>query len=74
MTSDNYLKFLVDELKPFIDDNFRTLSGRSNTYTMGASMGGSISAYAISEYPDIFGGAACLSTGRGGIILDGNPS
>ena len=62
VTSDNYLKFLVDELKPFIDDNFRTLSGRSNTYTMGASMGGSISAYAISEYPDIFGGAACLST------------
>ena len=25
-------------------------------------MGGMISAYAISEYPEIFGGAACLST------------
>ena len=39
---------------------------------MGSSMGGLISAYAISEYPDVFGGAACLSThwvaGDGAVI------
>lgn len=29
---------------------------------MGSSMGGLISLYAISEYPGVFGGAACLST------------
>mgnify|MGYP003317286405 CR=1 FL=1 len=29
---------------------------------MGSSMGGMISAYAISQYPDVFAGAACLST------------
>ena len=60
--SDNYLKFLTQELKPFVDKNFRTLRDRDNTFVMGSSMGGSISAYAISEYPDIFGAAACLST------------
>lgn len=29
---------------------------------MGSSMGGLVSLYAISEYPEIFGGAGCLST------------
>ena len=29
---------------------------------MGSSMGGLISAYAIAEYPGVFGGAACLSS------------
>ncbi len=60
--SDAYLKFLVTELKPFIDKTYRTKPGRADTFVMGSSMGGLISAYAISEYPDVFGGAACLST------------
>ncbi|PKP40113.1 MAG: esterase [Bacteroidetes bacterium HGW-Bacteroidetes-13] len=60
--SDNYLKFIVTELKPFIDRNFSTLSDSANTFVVGSSMGGLISMYAISEYPNIFGGAACLST------------
>lgn len=29
---------------------------------IGSSMGGLISVYAISEYPEVFGGVACLST------------
>ncbi len=60
--SDKYLKFLVTELKPFIDINFSTLKDRSNTFIAGSSMGGLISMYAICEYPTVFGGAACLST------------
>ena len=60
--SDEYLKFLVEELKPFIDRNYRTQSDRDNTFILGSSMGGLISCYAISEYPDVFGGAACMST------------
>ena len=60
--SDRYLKFVVEELKPFVDRNYRTSSDRENTFIMGSSMGGLISAYAISEYPDVFGAAACLST------------
>jgi predicted alpha/beta superfamily hydrolase len=60
--SDNYLKFIVTELKPFIDKNYSTLSERENTFIMGSSMGALMSLYAISEYPEIFGGAACMST------------
>jgi len=60
--SDNYLKFIVEELKPFVDINYRTKPDRENTFIMGSSKGGLISTYAISEYPQVFGGAACLST------------
>lgn len=60
--ADNYLKFLVYELKPFIDKNYSTLPAREHTFIMGSSMGGLISAYAVCEYPEVFGGAACLST------------
>ncbi|HWR94551.1 MAG TPA: alpha/beta hydrolase-fold protein [Flavobacterium sp.] len=60
--SDLYLKFLVTELKPFIDKNFSTKPEQKNTFIAGSSMGGLISMYAICEYPKVFGGAACLST------------
>lgn len=60
--SDNYLKFIVEELKPYIDKNYSVSSDQANTYIMGSSMGGLISMYAICEYPEVFGGAACLST------------
>lgn len=60
--SDNYLKFLVTELKPFVDKNYRTNSSRQDTFVAGSSMGGLISLYAVSEYPEVFGGAACIST------------
>ena len=61
-TSDNYLAFLVEELKPFIDETYRTRPGREDTFVIGSSLGGLISAYAIAEYPDVFGGAACMSS------------
>ncbi len=60
--SDRQLKFLVEELKPFIDATFMTKPDRSHTFIAGSSMGGLISAYAVCEYPHVFGGAACLST------------
>lgn len=62
LKADNYLKFLVDELKPFIDSTYSTKRAPEHTYLMGSSMGGLISIYGLSEYPDVFGGAACLST------------
>ena len=72
--SDNYLKFLVTELKPFIDKTFSTAKDQQNTFVLGSSMGGLISMYAICEYPKVFGGAACLSTHWTGIYqLDDNP-
>ena len=60
--SDLHLKFLVTELKPFIDKTFSTKKDAANTFIAGSSMGGLISMYAICEYPEIFGGAACIST------------
>ena len=60
--SDRYLAFMVEELKPLIDRSFRTLPGRADTVVMGSSMGGLISQYAMSRYPDVFGGAGCVST------------
>lgn len=61
LTGDAYLKFLVEELKPRIDEEYRTLTGREDTFVAGSSMGGLISLYALAEYPDVFGGAACIS-------------
>lgn len=60
--SDNYLKFIVQELKPYIDKKYAVLADKENTFIAGSSMGGLISMYAICEYPEVFGGAACLST------------
>jgi len=62
LNGDNYLKFLVEELKPEIEKNFSVLTDKSNTFIMGSSMGGLMSMYAIFEYPKVFGGAACIST------------
>lgn len=62
LQSDSYLQFLVEELKPFIDNHYSTRPDKGNTMVMGSSMGGLISMYAICEYPEIFGAAACLST------------
>lgn len=74
LLADNYLRFLVQELKPYIDKNFSTKKDRDNTFVAGSSMGGLISMYAISEYPEIFGGAACLSTHWVGLFrADNNP-
>lgn len=60
--SDAYLRYLVGQLKPAIDARHPTLPGREHTFIMGSSMGGLISLYAVEQYPEVFGGAACVST------------
>lgn len=57
-----YLAFLVTELKPFIDSVYSTYPDRAHTWVMGSSCGGLISSYALCKYPDVFAGAACMST------------
>ncbi len=72
--SDNYLKFIVEEVKPVIDANFSVYTNAESTFVSGSSMGGLISMYALCEYPNVFGGAACLSTHWPGITpFVGNP-
>lgn len=62
VVSDAYLKFVVTELKPHIDANFAVDPKPTATAIMGSSMGGLISIYALSEYPQVFGSMAALST------------
>ena len=59
---DEYLRFIVEELKPFIDSKYKTYPQCEHTFIMGSSMGGLISLYALCEYPEVFGAAACLSS------------
>jgi predicted alpha/beta superfamily hydrolase len=74
MNADEYLKFLTQELKPYIDQNYSVHTDKANTVVSGSSMGGLISMYAISEYPDVFGAAACISTHWPGAgVYEGNP-
>jgi predicted alpha/beta superfamily hydrolase len=58
---DAYLDFIVNVVKPMIDQRYRTLPDRANTAIAGSSMGGFISHYAIGRYPDVFGKAGVLS-------------
>jgi predicted alpha/beta superfamily hydrolase len=61
LAGESYLKFIVKELKPWIDLNYPTLPGQPYTSIMGSSMGGLISLYALCRYPNVFFGAGCLS-------------
>lgn len=60
--SDGYLKFLVRELRPMIDQRFNVKTDAADTMIMGSSMGSLISLYAIDEYPTVFGAAGMMST------------
>jgi predicted alpha/beta superfamily hydrolase len=69
---DEYLKFIVSELKPYIDATYSVYSDKKNTFVAGSSMGGLMAMYAISEYPTVFEGAACLSTHWVGAMAEEN--
>ncbi|MGZ3881575.1 MAG: alpha/beta hydrolase [Flavisolibacter sp.] len=58
---DQYVDFLVQTLKPYIDKHYRTLKDEKNTFIAGSSMGGLISFYAILKYPKVFGAAGVFS-------------
>ena len=56
-----YMDWLVGTLKPFIDENYRTLPDRCNTILCGSSMGGLMALYGACSYNRYFQRAACLS-------------
>ncbi|MBF0408276.1 MAG: esterase [Candidatus Riflebacteria bacterium] len=58
-----YARFVTEEVKPFIDKNYRTLPERENTAIAGSSFGGVISMYIASIYPEIFSKCAIVSPG-----------
>lgn len=51
---DQYGKFLIEELKPTIDQNYRTLKDKNHTFMAGSSCGGNISIYLGVKYQNIF--------------------
>jgi predicted alpha/beta superfamily hydrolase len=56
-----YLKFMLDDLKPMIDNRYRVLRDRCSTGIGGSSLGGLISLYAGFKYPEIFGNMMIFS-------------
>jgi len=74
-----YADFIVNDLKPFIDQTYRTLPTREHTGVMGSSLGGLVSLFLAWEHPDTFSKVGAMSTSYGwadGQILsyvDGRP-
>ncbi len=60
-TGSQYLESLVYDLKPYIDQHYRTISNSKHTAICGSSMGGLISLYGIMRYPGVFGSAGVFS-------------
>jgi len=59
---ETYGASLAGEVKNRIDEDFRTLPGPRNTAVIGSSLGGVVSFFLVWEWPDVFGGAGCLSS------------
>lgn len=57
----DYLNFIIDNLKPYIDKTYRTKPEAEFTSIFGSSLGGLISFYAVIKYPEIFGKAGVFS-------------
>ena len=58
---EDYVRFLTEVLKPYVDKNYRTLANREHTGVMGSSLGGLISFYAAMEFEETFGLAGIFS-------------
>ncbi len=60
-TAENYQKWVVNQVKPYIDAHFPTLKDAKNTAILGSSMGGLCAFELAWNYPNVFGHAACFS-------------
>ena len=59
------MEWIVNEIKPMIDRDYRTIPFRECTAIGGSSMGGLMSLYAVAHYNRWFSKAACVSTAMG---------
>lgn len=59
--ADLYGRMIVEELKPFIDRQYRTRTSAASTGIGGSSLGGLVSLYLALSHPDVFGRVAVLS-------------
>lgn len=63
--ANEYAAFIVETLKPYIDENYRTKTSREHTAVMGSSMGGLISVYIGVKYQEVFSKVGALSSSFG---------
>ena len=59
--ADRYAKFLIEEVKPFVEREYRILSGPQDTGIGGSSLGGLVSLYLGLKHCTIFGKIVALS-------------
>ena len=59
------MEWIIREIKPVIDRDFRTIPFRECTAIGGSSMGGIMALYAAVHYNEYFSKAACISTAMG---------
>ena len=59
--ADAYARFILEELKPFVDSTYRTLTDRSHTSLGGSSLGGLVTLYIGLKHPEAFSALAVMS-------------
>jgi enterochelin esterase-like enzyme len=59
--ADRYGQMLLEEIMPFVESEYRTLSGPANTGLGGSSLGGLLAIYLGLRFPQVFGKLAVLS-------------
>lgn len=58
---DAFMKFIINDLKPKIDTNYRTKSDKDHTMIFGSSLGGLMALYGAVKYPEVFSKAGVFS-------------
>ena len=59
--ADLYARYLLEVVRPYVNQKFRTLSDQENTLALGSSMGGVVSHYLMEKHGDVFGAAGVFS-------------
>jgi predicted alpha/beta superfamily hydrolase len=59
--ADLYARYVLEVVRPWVDQNFRTLGDRGNTLVLGSSMGGVVSHYLLEKHANVFGAAGVFS-------------
>lgn len=60
--SDQFMKYLVEEVVPYIESHYPISHKNKDRYIGGSSSGASAALYAFCEYPTVFRNAICFST------------
>jgi predicted alpha/beta superfamily hydrolase len=62
---EGYARAVVEEVKPYVDREFRTFGTPAETAVLGSSLGGVAAFYMAWQHPQVFGAAICMSSSFG---------